>query len=97
MQVFIKDFSKIVKPLSQLLEKETVFNFDEACVHAFEDLKRRLVSAPILVVPDWSLPFEMMCDASDYALGVVLGQRKNKIFHSIYYASKTLKIGRAHV
>ena len=87
---FIKDFSKIAKPLSQLLEKDTFFNFDEACVHAFEDLKRRLVSAPILVIPDWSLPFELMCDASDYALGVVLGQRKNKIFHSIYYASKTL-------
>ena len=61
-----------------MLEKETVFNFDAACVHAFEDLKRRLVSAPILVVPDWSLPFELMCDASDYALGVVLGQHKNK-------------------
>jgi hypothetical protein len=40
--------------------------------------------------PDWSLPFEIMCDASDYAVGVVLGQRKDKKLHVIYYASRTL-------
>ena len=87
---FIKDFSKISKPLCSLLEKDFAFVFDEHCLHAFEELKKKLVSAPIIVAPDWSLPFEVMCDASDVALGVVLGQRKNKVFHSIYYASKTI-------
>nr|XP_016501176.1 PREDICTED: uncharacterized protein LOC107819568 [Nicotiana tabacum] len=58
--------------------------------HAFEELKGRLVTAPIIIAPDWEQPFELMCDASDLAIGAVLGQRRNKIFHSIYYASKTL-------
>ena len=48
------------------------------------------MSAPIIKSPDWSLPYELMCDASDYAVGAVLGQRHDKVFHSIYYASKTL-------
>ncbi|KAL4302006.1 hypothetical protein GQ457_10G006020 [Hibiscus cannabinus] len=50
----------------------------------------KLVTAPIVAPPDWTLPFELMCDASDYAVGAVLGQRKGKVFHPIYYASKTL-------
>ncbi|KAM2580915.1 hypothetical protein TB1_003244 [Malus domestica] len=49
-----------------------------------------LTSAPIIMPPDWSLPFELMCDASDYAIGAVLGQRRNKQPHVIYYASRTL-------
>lgn len=53
-------------------------------------LKQKLVLAPIIVVPDWELPFELMYDASDYMVGVVLGQRKEKVFHAIYYASQTL-------
>ncbi|KAL4297275.1 hypothetical protein GQ457_12G014550 [Hibiscus cannabinus] len=57
---------------------------------AFNLLKQKLVSAPIVETPDWTLPFELMCDASDYAVGAVLGQRKGRIFHPIYYASKTL-------
>ncbi|KAJ0886695.1 putative nucleotidyltransferase, Ribonuclease H [Helianthus annuus] len=87
---FIKDFSKIARPMTQLLEKDRVFDFNGECVKAFETLKEKLVSAPILVAPDWSLPFELMCDASDFAVGAVLGQRHNKHFHPIYYASKTL-------
>ncbi|PIN26668.1 DNA-directed DNA polymerase [Handroanthus impetiginosus] len=87
---FIKDFSKISKPLCNLLEKDVPFKFDNACLDAFNDLKGRLISAPIITVPDWSFPFELMCDASDFAIGAVLGQRKDKIFRSIYYASKTL-------
>ncbi|PIN19344.1 DNA-directed DNA polymerase [Handroanthus impetiginosus] len=87
---FIKDFSKISKPLYNLLEKDIPFKFDDACLDAFNDLKGRLISAPIITVPDWSFPFELMCDASDFAIGAVLGQRKDKIFRSIYYASKTL-------
>ncbi|KAD2805874.1 hypothetical protein E3N88_39251 [Mikania micrantha] len=76
--------------MTHLLEKDTPFLFDEECMKAFKFLKERLVSAPILVAPDWSLPFELMCDASDQAVGAVLGQRRDKHFHPIYYASKTL-------
>ncbi|XP_070020829.1 uncharacterized protein [Nicotiana sylvestris] len=72
-----------------LLEKDTSFNFDDACLKAFGELKRRLVTAPIIITPDWKLPFELMCDASDIAIGAVLGQRKEKIFYSIHYASRT--------
>ena len=70
---FIKDFSKIAKPLCNLLEKDTLFNFNESCAQAFQHLKEKLISAPIITSPDWSLPFEVMCDASDYAIGAVLG------------------------
>ena len=49
-----------------------------------------MISAPIIQPPDWDLPFEVMCDASDFAVGAVLGQKKDKKFHAIYYASRTL-------
>ncbi|PRQ41776.1 putative nucleotidyltransferase, Ribonuclease H [Rosa chinensis] len=49
-----------------------------------------LTEAPIIMPPDWNLPFELMCDASDYAIGAVLGQRVDKLPHAIYYASRTL-------
>ncbi|XP_057740464.1 uncharacterized protein LOC130957630 [Arachis stenosperma] len=78
---FIKDFSKIAKPLSNLLVSDTPFIFDETCMLAFEHLKERLSSAPIISPPDWNLPFELMCDASDFAVGAVLGQRKNNLVH----------------
>ena len=57
---------------------------------AFTVLKDKLISALIVVAPDWSFPFELMCDASDYAIGAVLGQKREKIFQVIYYASRTL-------
>ncbi|KAF8115454.1 hypothetical protein N665_0027s0068 [Sinapis alba] len=60
------------------------------CLEAFHTIKGALVSAPIVQPPDWELPFEVMCDASDYAVGVVLGQRKEKKLHVIYYASRKL-------
>jgi len=87
---FIKDFSKISKPLCNLLVKENDFNFDDECLNAFSLIKSKLVTAPIIIAPDWDLPFELMCDASDYAIGAILGQRKNKFFHAIYYACKVL-------
>ncbi|XP_019229480.1 PREDICTED: uncharacterized protein LOC109210514 [Nicotiana attenuata] len=74
----------------RLLEKDVTFNFDDACLKEFEELKKKLVAAPIIVALDWSLPFELMCDASDHAIGIVLGQRKDNVFYSIYNASKTL-------
>ncbi|GKF44739.1 reverse transcriptase domain-containing protein, partial [Tanacetum coccineum] len=52
--------------------------------------------APILIAPDWDLPFELMCDASDFAIGAVLGQRKNKHFQPIHYASKTMNEAQTH-
>ncbi|CAN6718945.1 unnamed protein product [Malus baccata var. baccata] len=87
---FIKDFSKISTPLCRLLEKDVTFDFNEECEKAFKHLKEMLTSALIIRPPDWSIPFELMCDASDYALGAVLGQRKDKQPHVIYYASRTL-------
>ncbi|KAL4282844.1 hypothetical protein GQ457_16G021330 [Hibiscus cannabinus] len=87
---FIEDFSKITKPLCSLLEQGRPFEFNKDCTKAFNLLKQKLVTAPIVEPTDWKLPFELMCDASDYAVGAVLGQRKGKIFHPIYYASKTL-------
>ncbi|GJU21027.1 reverse transcriptase domain-containing protein [Tanacetum coccineum] len=87
---FIKDFSKIARPMTHLLEKDTPFFFSSECQSSFEILKKKLTEAPILVSPDWDLPFELMCDASDYAVGAVLGQRKDKYFRPIHYASKTL-------
>ena len=57
---------------------------------SFNILKKALIYAPIIQPPDWSLPFEIMCDASDYAVGAVLGQTKDKKHHAIAYASKTL-------
>ncbi|CAN6566302.1 unnamed protein product [Malus baccata var. baccata] len=87
---FIKDFSKISNPLCRLLQKDVAFDFNEECEKAFNHLKEMLTSAPIIVPSDWSLHFELMCDASDYALGAVLGQRKENRPHVIYYASRTL-------
>ncbi|KAM2039446.1 hypothetical protein ACFX1T_012884 [Malus domestica] len=87
---FIKDFSKIAQPLCSLLQKEVAFEFNKECETAFKTLKYMLTSAPIIMPPDWSLPFELMCDASDYAIGAVLGQRMNKQPHVIHYASRTL-------
>ncbi|XP_022886915.1 uncharacterized protein LOC111402844 [Olea europaea var. sylvestris] len=87
---FIQDFSKITKPLCNLLEKDVPFHFSDECLNAFNTLKEKLTSAPAIVAPDWDLPFELMCDTSEFAVGAVLGQRKGKMLHVIYYASKTL-------
>ena len=72
---FIKDFSKISRPLCRLLENDVKFDFDELCKAAFDEIKSRLVTTPIMVTPYLNKEFEIMCDASDYAMGVVLGQR----------------------
>lgn len=85
---FIKKISHITKPLCALLEKDVPFCFDESYLNVFQVLKDKLVSAPVIISPDWSLPFELMCDVSDYVIGMVLGQQMEKVFHTIYYASK---------
>ncbi|GJX40604.1 reverse transcriptase domain-containing protein [Tanacetum coccineum] len=92
----LEDFSKIARPMTHLLEKETPFVFSEECIDSFNTLKRKLTEAPILIAPDWDLPFELMCDASDFAIGAVLGQRKNKHFQPIHYASKTMNEAQTH-
>ena len=87
---FIKDFSHIARPLTNLLAKDAPFEFDDECLNAFQILKKALTSAPIIQPPDWLRPFKIMCDASDFAVGAVLGQTKDRKHHAISYASKTL-------
>nr|GEZ13389.1 hypothetical protein [Tanacetum cinerariifolium] len=79
---FIQDFSKIAWPMTRLLEKDTPFYFSKECIQAFQKLKRKLTEAPILVAPDWDLPFELMCDASNFAIGMS-SQQKNKFFKDV--------------
>ncbi|XP_028802716.1 uncharacterized protein LOC114757797 [Neltuma alba] len=93
---FIQDFSKIALPLSRLLQKDVGFVFDDACRYAWDELKKRLTTPPIIQPPNWSLPFELLCDASDYALGAVLTQRIEKRQHIIAYASRTLDATQAN-
>ena len=87
---FIKDFSKIARPLTNMLAKDVSFTFDAKCMNSWEKLKKELISAPIISAPDWSKLFKIMCDASDFFIGAVLGQRTDNKQHVIYYSSKTL-------
>nr|GEW07541.1 DNA-directed DNA polymerase [Tanacetum cinerariifolium] len=111
MEVFMDDFSvfgnsfssclshldtMLQRPMTHLHEKETPFVFSKDCIDAFETLKKKLTKSPILVVPNWNLPFKLMCDASDFAIGAVLGQRKTKHFKPIHYASKTMTEAQIH-
>ncbi|GJZ38570.1 reverse transcriptase domain-containing protein [Tanacetum coccineum] len=75
---------------------ETPFVFSKDCIDAFQTLKKKLTEAPILVVLDWNIPFELMCDASDFAIGAVLGQQRLKHFQPIHYASKTMTEAQIH-
>ena len=88
---FIKDFSQIAKPLSNLLVQGIPFEFDSQCLHAFSVLKDKLISASIVVAPDWSFPFELMCDASDFAIGAVLGAETRKFFPSNLLCKRNLE------
>nr|GEV12372.1 reverse transcriptase domain-containing protein [Tanacetum cinerariifolium] len=84
-QRFIKDFSKIARPMTRLLEKDIPFFFSKECVEAFQTLKRKLTEAPILIAIDWDFPFELMCDAIDFAIGVVLGNEAIDILKAFHY------------
>nr|GEW85069.1 reverse transcriptase [Tanacetum cinerariifolium] len=92
MEVFMDDF--LTNDSSP--RKGDTFVFSKECIKAFNTLKKKLTEAPILVVPDLKLPFELMCDARDYAIGAVLGQRKSKHFQPIHYASKTITEAQIH-
>ena len=86
----IRDFSKIAKPLYKLLEKDEKFEWVAECQEKFEELKEYLTTAPIMRAPNWNLPFEVMCDASDLAVGAVLGHRVEGKSYLVYYVCKTL-------
>nr|GEZ32955.1 reverse transcriptase domain-containing protein [Tanacetum cinerariifolium] len=90
LPLHIKDFLKISRPMTHLLEKNSPFVFSNECIHVFRTLKDKLTEAPILIAPNWDQPFELMCDASDYTVGAVLGQRIKKHLRPIHYASKTM-------
>nr|GEU91575.1 hypothetical protein [Tanacetum cinerariifolium] len=89
-QRFIKDFSKISRPMTHLLEKKSPFIFSNECIQAFRILKEKLTEASILIALNRDQPFELMCDANDFAVGAVLGKRIEKHFRPIHYASKTM-------
>nr|GFD03383.1 reverse transcriptase domain-containing protein [Tanacetum cinerariifolium] len=72
--------------MTHLLEKNSPFIFSNECIQAFRNLKEKLTEAPFLIAPNWDQPFELMCDASDYAIGAVLGKRVEKHFRPIHYA-----------
>ncbi|XP_038895740.1 uncharacterized mitochondrial protein AtMg00860-like [Benincasa hispida] len=69
---FVKKFSKIARPLNALLEADRTFDFDPHCLTVFKKLKDALTTVPILISLDGTKPFELMCDASRYAMGAVL-------------------------
>ena len=75
---FINDFSQIARALTNLLAKDAPFEFIDECLTCFHTLKKALISAPIIQPPDWSLSFEIICDASDYVVGAVLTQTKDR-------------------
>ncbi|GJX02240.1 reverse transcriptase domain-containing protein [Tanacetum coccineum] len=86
---FIQDFSKIARPMTHLLEKETLFVFSKYCIDAFQTLKKKLTEAPILVVLDWNLPLELMCDASDFRDWCGSRTTKDEAFSAYTLCSKT--------
>ncbi|GJX54411.1 reverse transcriptase domain-containing protein [Tanacetum coccineum] len=94
MEVFMDDFSVSLKfiPENCLSVVDKMHQSDSA----FQTLKKKLTEAPIMIAPDWDLPFELMCDASDFAIGAVLGQRHEKHFRPIHYASKTINEAESH-
>nr|GEY13591.1 reverse transcriptase domain-containing protein [Tanacetum cinerariifolium] len=92
----LEDDATSLEPMTHLLKKDTSFFFSKECVEAFQTLKKKLTEAPILVAPDWDRPFELMCDASDFAIGAVLGQGHEKHFRPIHYASKTITEAKSH-
>nr|GEX05337.1 reverse transcriptase domain-containing protein [Tanacetum cinerariifolium] len=93
---FIKDFSNISRPMTHLLKKNSPFIFSHECIQAFRTLKDKLTEAPILIATIWDQPFELMCNACNYAVGAVLGQRFKKHFWLIHYASKTINQAEAN-
>nr|GFA32375.1 reverse transcriptase domain-containing protein [Tanacetum cinerariifolium] len=93
---FIQEFSKISRPMTHLLEKNTPFIFSEDCIKAFQTLKKKLTEALVLIALKWDLPFELICDASNFSIGAVLGKHHEKHFKPIHYASKTMNDAKSN-
>lgn len=93
---FIKDLSRITSSLSRLLQKDVEFTFDGPCKETFDKLKMALTIAPVVKGPNWNLPFESMCDASNYAASAALAQRDGNIPYSIAYTSRTLDAAQSN-
>jgi hypothetical protein len=93
---FIEGFSKIVKPLTSLLEKGKEFKWDEACQKCFEELKERLTTAPVLIMPDIHKGFDVYCDASHLGLGCVLMQEGKVIAYALRQLRKHEKNCPSH-
>jgi hypothetical protein len=89
---FIPNFSKIVKPMTKLLEKEAKFKWSPQCEEAFLTLKQLLTTALVLAQPNIEKPFDVYCDASDTGIGGVLMQEG----HTITYASRQLRRHKEH-
>ncbi|GJS50128.1 reverse transcriptase domain-containing protein [Tanacetum coccineum] len=92
---FIQDFLKIARQMTCLLEKDTPFFFSKECIEAFQTLKKKLAEASILVALDWDLPFELMCDASDFAIGAVM--LKYSVTHHLATAYRPQTSGQVEV
>ena len=86
----LKIFRRLLSLSASCYKKTLPFDFSTECKNSFDKLKEKLTSAPVIQPPDWELPFEIMYDASNYAVGAVLGQRIGKSAHAIYYALRTL-------
>ncbi|GKB34064.1 reverse transcriptase domain-containing protein, partial [Tanacetum coccineum] len=93
---FIKDFSKIARLMTQLLMKDAKFDFSDECIKSFDILRDKIITALVIIAPNYDLDFELMCDASDYVVGDVLGQRIDKKLCPIYYGSKTMNNAHEH-
>ena len=88
---FIRDFSKIARPLFELTKKDHEWNWTEQCNKAFENLKEIFITAPMLTMPDTTKPMRLECDASDFARGAVLSQKEDDgLYHPVSYISKSL-------
>nr|GEU81797.1 DNA-directed DNA polymerase [Tanacetum cinerariifolium] len=91
---FIKDFSKIARPMTRLLKNDIPFLFSKECVEAFQTLKQKLTETPILIALNWDMPFELMYVASNFSIGAVLGQRQEKHFRPKHYANSKARLHR---
>lgn len=74
--------------------KEVEFCFNGHCLESFQQLKEALNYSPIMQPPNWSIPFEIMCNAIDYVVGIILRQKRDKKMHPIYYTIRTLDEAR---
>jgi hypothetical protein len=89
---FIRNFTKIASPLFKLLAKDVDFYWDTNCQVAFNALKEKISTTPVLRGPYWTLPFHISIDASDSTIGVVLGKKENQRTYAIYFVSKKLTL-----